>query len=186
VQVIIRNNVPVKAIMDFSPYLCRVYDSLLFKERSLGHLKTWHWDFGNGISSTEQKPATQYYNIAGNQFMYMSRLAVADTAGCTDTAYQMIQVEDNCYIAVPSGFTPNNDGKNDFLYPLNAFKVTDLHFRVFDRRGQLVFQSRDWSRKWDGRVGGLEQTTGVYVWTLEYTEVNGKKVFLKGTTTLIR
>lgn len=186
VQVIIRNNVPVKAIMDFSPYLCRVYDSLLFKERSQGHLKTWHWDFGNGISSTEQKPATQYYNIAGNQFMYMSRLAVADTAGCTDTAYQLIQVEDNCYIAVPTGFTPNNDGRNDYLYPLNAFKVTDLHFRVFDRRGQVVFESRDWSRKWDGRVGGAEQTTGVYVWTLEYTEVNGKKVFLKGTTTLIR
>ena len=56
----------------------------------------------------------------------MSRLAVADTAGCTDTAYQLIQVEDNCYIAVPTGFTPNNDGRNDYLYPLNAFKVTDL------------------------------------------------------------
>ena len=186
VQVIIRNKIPVKAIMNFPPYLCRTYDSLLFKERSLGAIKTWHWDFGNGFSSDQQKPLTQYYSIPVNQTVFMARLAVTDTAGCTDTAYRSIRVEDNCYIAVPSGFTPNNDGKNDYLYPLNAFKVTDLHFRVFDRRGQGVFESRDWSRKWDGRTGGVEQTTGLYVWTLEYTDVSGRKVFLKGTTTLIR
>lgn len=186
VFVTLRNKVPVKAIMDFPPYLCRTYDSLLFREKSLGKLKAWHWDFGNGISSDQQKPATQYFTIAGNQYAYMSRLAVMDTAGCTDTAYQLIKVEDNCYIAVPTAFTPNNDGLNDYLYPLNAFKVTGLHFRVYDRRGQVVFESRDWSRKWDGRLHGTEQTTGVYIWTLEYTDVNGRKVYLKGTTTLIR
>ena len=166
--------------------LCRIYDSLLFRDKSLGKLETWHWDFGNGISSDQQKPATQYFTIAGNQYGFMSRLAVMDTAGCTDTAYQLIKVEDNCYIAVPTAFTPNNDGLNDYLYPLNAFKVTGLHFRVYDRKGQVVFESRDWSRKWDGRLHGTEQTTGVYIWTLEYTDVNGRKVYLKGTTTLIR
>lgn len=186
VQVRLRNAVAVKAIMEVPPYLCRAYDSLMFKDKSLGKIKTWHWDFGNGGSSDIQKPGTQYFNIAGNLSVYMARLVVTDTAGCADTAYRQLQVEDNCYIAVPTGFTPNNDGRNDFLYPLNAFKVTDLHFRVFDRKGQIVFESRDWSRKWDGRLGGVEQTTGVYVWTLEYTEVNGRKVFLKGTTTLIR
>lgn len=186
VWVTVRNKVPVKAIMDFPPYLCRSYDSLLFRDKSQGVIKTWHWDFGNGILSDEQKPATQYFSISGNQSMYMARLAVSDTAGCTDTAYQVLKVEDNCYIAVPTAFTPNNDGRNDYLYPLNAFKVTGLHFRVYDRKGQVVFESRDWSRKWDGRLGGVEQTTGVYIWTLEYTDVSGRKVYLKGTTTLIR
>lgn len=186
VQLQVRNAIAVKAVMEVPPYLCRVYDSLLFREKSLGKIKNWHWDFGNGIVSDEQKPATQYYTIAGNQSTYMARLAVTDTAGCTDTAYQVLQVEDNCYIAVPTAFTPNNDGRNDYLYPLNAFKVNDLHFRVYDRKGQVVFESRDWSRKWDGRLGGVEQTTGVYVWTLEYTELSGRKVYLKGTTTLIR
>lgn len=186
VLVTLRNKIPVKAIMNFPPYLCRIYDSLLFRDKSLGKLETWHWDFGNGISSDQQKPATQYFTIAGNQYGFMSRLAVMDTAGCTDTAYQLIKVEDNCYIAVPTAFTPNNDGLNDYLYPLNAFKVTGLHFRVYDRKGQVVFESRDWSRKWDGRLGGVEQTTGVYIWTLEYTDVSGRKVYLKGTTTLIR
>lgn len=186
VWVTLRNKIPVKAIMNFPPYLCRSYDSLLFRDKSQGVIKTWHWDFGNGSLSDEHKPATQYFSIAGNQTMYMARLAVTDTAGCTDTAYQVLQVEDNCYIAVPTAFTPNNDGRNDYLYPLNAFKVTGLHFRVFDRRGQVVFESRDWSRKWDGRLGGVQQTTGVYIWTLEYTEVSGRKVYVKGTTTLIR
>ncbi len=186
VQVILRNTVAVKSVIDVPPYLCRSYDSLLFKENSLGKIRTWHWDFGNGTSSDEQKPGIQYFTIAGNQSTYVSRLIVTDTADCADTSYRQIQVEDNCYIAVPTAFTPNNDGRNDFLYPLNAFKVTDLHFRVFDRKGQIVFVSHDWSRKWDGRLGGVEQTTGVYIWTLEYTDVSGRKVFLKGTTTLIR
>lgn len=186
VFVTLRNRVPVKAVMDFPPFLCRSYDSLLFREKSLGILKAWHWDFGNGISADEQKTAIQFFTITGSQNAYMSRLAVTDTAGCTDTAYQLIKVEDNCYIAVPTAFTPNNDGLNDYLYPLNAFKVTDLHFRVYDRKGQVVFESRDGSRKWDGRLGGTEQTTGVYIWTLAYTEVSGRKVYRKGTTVLLR
>ena len=87
---------------------------------------------------------------------------------------------------MPSAFTPNNDGLNDFLYPLNAYKATNLVFKVFDRWGQLVFETNDWTRKWDGSIGGVPQTTAVYIWVLTYKDENQKHVFLKGTTTLIR
>jgi len=96
-------------------------------------------------------------------------------------------VLDNCFIAVPSAFTPNGDGLNDFLYPNNALKAINLEFKVFNRWGQLVFESRNWQEKWDGKIKGIPQTTGVYVWFLRYTHTDtGRNVFQKGTTTLIR
>jgi hypothetical protein len=58
---------------------------------------------------------------------------------------------------------------------------------VYNRWGQLVFASRDWRKKWDGKVNGLLQTTGVFVWTLSYIHRDTKQqVFKKGTVTLIR
>ncbi|RYG27590.1 MAG: gliding motility-associated C-terminal domain-containing protein, partial [Chitinophagaceae bacterium] len=82
---------------------------------------------------------------------------------------------------------PNNDGINDYLYPNNAIKAENLDFKIFNRWGQLVFHSKDWTRKWDGKLNGVEQGSGVYVWMLEYTHRDSKqKVFQKGTTTLIK
>lgn len=186
VKVEVVNTVAVKAIIQASDFLCRPYDSLIFLDRSLGVIDTYNWNFGNGQISTSQAPPTQYYTIPNGQNTYVARLAVMDTTGCTDTAFHFIKVVDNCYIAVPSGFTPNNDGRNDYLYPVNAYKAKDLLFRVYNRNGQEVFETRDWSRKWDGRVNGTEQPTGVYVWLLDYTDTGGKRISLKGATTLIR
>jgi gliding motility-associated-like protein len=93
----------------------------------------------------------------------------------------------SCSINVPNGFTPNGDGINDYLYPLNAFNTSNLEFRVFNRAGQLVFETRDWSHKWDGTVNGKPQPSGAYVWTLSYTKGSpGKKFFLSGSSVLIR
>ena len=104
-----------------------------------------------------------------------------------DTAYHLITVLASCYIAVPSAFTPNGDGLNDYLYPLNAFAADQLEFRVYNRYGQVVFESRDWTKKWDGRIKGQMQGSGTFVWTLNYVDRNtGKKISLKGTTVLIR
>lgn len=186
VEVKVVNTTQVKAVIAAPAYLCRPYDSLSFSSGSLGDITTWSWNFGNGQTSSASKPPAQYYSIPAAQNSFVARLAVMDTTGCTDTAYHFITAVDNCYIAVPSAFTPNNDGKNDFLYPLNAYKATNLSFRVYNRTGQVVFETKDWTKKWDGKIGGVEQTTGVYVWMLDYTDPAGRKVALRGTTVLIR
>jgi gliding motility-associated-like protein len=99
----------------------------------------------------------------------------------------MIKVFYNCYIAVPSAFTPNGDGLNDYLYPLNAYKADNLEFRVFNRWGQLVFETKDGTKKWDGTINGNPQPAGVYVWMLHYTNRDTGQIFsLKGTTVLLR
>ncbi|HZE86036.1 MAG TPA: gliding motility-associated C-terminal domain-containing protein [Puia sp.] len=157
-----------------------------FRDSSLGKILSWDWDFGNGQTSSSQSPPGQKYPSISRETAYSIRLIVMDTAGCTDTASHSIKSVNNCHIGVPSAFTPNGDGNNDYLYPLNAYKATGLVFRVFSRNGQLVFETRNWTKKWDGTINGARQLPGVYVWVLDYTDADGRKVALKGTTILIR
>ncbi len=98
-----------------------------------------------------------------------------------------MKVLKSCYIAVPTAFTPNGDGLNDYLYPVNAYKADNLEFKVYNRVGQLVFETKDWTVKWDGKIKSEPQDSGIFIWTLKYTNRDtGKKVFQKGSTVLIR
>jgi gliding motility-associated-like protein len=186
VTLTVKNKVAVKAVMNVNPYLCRNSDSLQFSDNSTGVLKNWYWDFGNGQFALTQKTGTQFYSIPDGVQQYRAILAVTDSAGCTDTTVKIVNVVSNCYIAVPSAFTPNNDGLNDYLNPLNAYKASHLIFRVFNRSGKMVFQTTDFTKGWDGTVKGISQDAGTYVWNLEFDDANGRKIKQKGTTLLIR
>jgi gliding motility-associated-like protein len=186
VEVRVLNKTQLKAGISGTEYLCRSYDSASFKDISVGNITRWSWDFNNGQTATIKQPPVQHYTMSSNDNTYTIRLAISDTSGCKDTAYHFVKVLDNCYIAVPTAFTPNGDGLNDYLYPLNAYKATNLSFKVFNRTGQLVFETKDWTVKWDGTIKGTKQTSGVYVWMLDYNDAAGKRISLKGTTLLIR
>lgn len=162
-------------------------DKVVFQNNSIGKIIDWYWDFGDGTISSDSMPPEHVYPPSQREVKYTVRLVVQNNFGCYDTAEKIVTRVRTCYITVPSGFTPNGDGVNDFLYPLNAYKATNLRFRVYNRYGQLVFETRDWTRKWDGTINGKPQATNTYVWMLEYTDSDtGKNYFLKGTTVLIR
>ncbi|GAC1531143.1 MAG: hypothetical protein NVS3B15_10400 [Sediminibacterium sp.] len=184
---IVLTDYTIKAAFITKDTLCPA-DTLLFRDasKSVTTITSWQWDFGNGMFSTLQSPPPQSYPLTNRKTFYTAKL-IATNQNCADTSYKDILVLTNCYIAVPSAFTPNGDGTNDYLYPLNAFKTANLVFRVYNRYGQVIFETRDWTRKWDGRLSGIPQPSGTYVWTLDYTdEDTGKKIALKGTTVLIR
>jgi gliding motility-associated-like protein len=114
-------------------------------------------------------------------------LIVQSNMNCFDTAHHIIKAVPSCYIDVPTGFTPNGDGINDYLYPLNGYKAINLKFSVFNRLGQLIFETNDWRNKWDGTVNGRPQPVGTYAWMLSYTNKDtGEKVFKKGVSVLLR
>jgi len=177
----------LKALFETTNILCPE-DMATFKNNSIGHITSWDWDLGDGSAEELLETPPNHRYVAPNvEKIYNVRLIVQDSLGCYDTAYRQIRKLRSCYIAVPNAFTPNGDGINDYLYPLNAYKAANLTFRVYNRYGQLVFETNDWTKKWDGKIGGQEQGTGTYVWTLQYTDTeSGKKFFLKGTSTLIR
>jgi gliding motility-associated-like protein len=163
-------------------------DSATFINKSTGNIDGWQWVFGNGNTSNLQDPLPQKYPAAGMEKKYNVKLIAANNAlGCKDSISHTIIVLGNCFIAVPSAFTPNADGLNDYLYPLNAVKADNLDFKVFNRWGQLVFETKNWLKKWDGSVKGIAEPSGVYVWFLRFTHHDtGKNFFMKGTTMLIR
>jgi gliding motility-associated-like protein len=155
--------------------------------QSFGDIVSYLWDYGNGNTSTAPDPVPQQYYPTRKEQDYRIRLIVLDTQNCLDTADHIITAAMSCYIDVPTAFSPNNDGTNDFLYPLSAYKAVDLDFSVYNRVGQQVFHSTNWTQKWDGTVKGLPADIGTYVWMLRYTmKDSGKKVFKKGTTVLLR
>jgi gliding motility-associated-like protein len=180
------NNVPLKAGFAVTDFLCP-NDAATFVDSSNGNISSWNWDFNNGFTSTSPTPPTQTYLPVTKETILATRLIITDTFNCIDTAYRNIKLIPNCNIAVPTAFTPNGDGKNEYLYPLYAYKADKLLFRVYNRYGQLIFSTQDWTVKWDGTLKGVPQDTGVYVWMLQYTHRDtGQQVFQKGTTVLIR
>ncbi len=162
-------------------------DQILFRDSSTGNIISWNWSFGNGNSSSLKVPPPQTFVPPLVTTTVLAQLTVQNNIGCTSMASQKILIPNICYIAVPNAFTPNGDGLNDYLYPLNAYKALNLLFRVFNRFGQLIFESRDWARKWDGNFKGQGADPGTYVWTLQYINTDtGQKVEKKGITILIR
>jgi gliding motility-associated-like protein len=176
----------LKAEFETTHILCPE-DSAVFKNISIGNIISNEWNFGNGFTSLVKDPPLQKYLIALAERNYQVSLVVKNNIGCYDTAINNIKVLKSCYIAVPNAFTPNGDGLNDYLYPLNAYKADNLQFKVYNRLGQLVYQSNDWTQKWDGTINGNPQDAGVYVWTLQYVlRDTGQPVFKKGSSVLIR
>ncbi len=163
-------------------------DPAVFVDQSTGSLNTtWHWSFGNGNISLLQAPPTQLYASTNSIHDVLIQLIVTNSIGCADTATNVIRVAANCYIAIPKAFTPNGDGLNDYLYPTNAYKAKDLSFSIYNRAGQKIFETHDWTKKWDGTFNGTPQDAGTYVWMLSYTNIDsGKKVQQKGSTVLMR
>jgi len=90
------------------------------------------------------------------------------------------------FIEVPNAFTPNGDGKNDGLRPLIQGRYLLVNFSVFNRWGQLIFQTNEKGKYWDGRINGIDQPAGTYVWMLRLKDYSGKLIESKGTSILIR
>ena len=176
----------VKAAFESTANACPG-DPVTFKDNSTGPVVSWQWNFGNNNRSFLKTPIAQLYQPSAAPRNVLSQLIVTNSIGCADTATNTINVLSNCYIAIPKGFSPNNDGLNDFLYPTNAYKAKDLLFRVYNRVGQLLFETRNWTTKWDGTFKGNPQDPGTYVWVLSYTNIDsGIRVDQKGSTVLIR
>jgi gliding motility-associated-like protein len=95
-------------------------------------------------------------------------------------------------IYIATGFTPNNDGINDWLYVQGGTEVVNVKsFNVFDRWGEMVFAASDFAPNdfdigWNGEFQGQQAPSGVYAWTAEVEFSDGRMVLFKGSTTLLR
>lgn len=109
------------------------------------------------------------------------------TTGCNGTSSVLVKVfTTGPDIFVPSGFTPNGDGKNDILKPILVGISTFNYFKIYNRFGQMVFSTNQIDKGWDGLINNQMQTTGTYIYMAQGIDYLGKTVLRKGTVILIR
>lgn len=109
----------------------------------------------------------------------------SDLNGCITEQSVIVTVEVNHTVYIPNIFSPNGDLDNDILF-VRAKDVESLDFIVFDRWGEVVFESNSTLDGWDGNFRGQKMNAGVYVYVANVTFIDGFETQLKGDITLIR
>ena len=143
--------------------------------------KQWFY-FGNGASTTFTE-YTYYYPEPG---IYHPYQVVKNIEGCKDTAWATITVVPIIPIMVPNAFTPDSDGKNRTFKPI-LYKPQNYFMYIYNRWGELVFQSENPEAEWDGNYGGEPAQDGIYLWYIRYYEYDtGLLKDIRGHVTLIR
>ena len=111
---------------------------------------------------------------------------ITTAAGCLTVDTQIVKTIKEVKIFVPTGFTPNNDGLNDYLRPM-LYGIKEFRFfRVYNRWGQLVFDMKNNQLGWNGKIAGLLQPTNSFVWIVQGVGLDNKIYTEKGSTVLIR
>lgn len=111
---------------------------------------------------------------------------IKTNTGCVTVDTQLVKVIKGVDIYVPTAFTPNGDGLNELLRP-TLMGVKELqYFKVYNRWGQLVFETKTKREGWNGRINGAPQTTQAVVWELQAIGVDGKTYTQRGTSVLVR
>lgn len=130
-----------------------------------------------------QDGSTQSHFIVKQHGLY----SVTVTDNCGSASDEIMITESNCDIYFPTAFTPNNDGKNDVFKMLGGNNLKDFRFVVYNRWGEIVFETNDFAKGWDGKVKGKLQGNGVFAWYSEFNKPgNANKTKMKGTIMLLK
>jgi len=153
----------------------------LFNNMSIG-ATSYFWNFDEN-SNTSTSPDPDY------QFNYTSTFHVCLQAinndGCIDTACQNISAIVTPLLDVPNAFTPGKPGNNSVIKVM-GFGIGIMDWKIYNRWGQLVFESRNKEDGWDGTYKGTPQPMDVYTYTLDVQYTDNKLYRKTGDITLIR
>lgn len=148
----------------------------------------FEWDFDDpksGINnySTEKYPWHQFQDTG----IFNIRLVVIDEHGCTDTAYDQVVILPEPAIFLPNAFTPNGDGLNDYFGAYgHDYDWSTFEFYIFNRWGEVIFETRDYTQMWDGRMNGKLVENGVYNYLIRVKSKQHKEDIYRGEVTVLR
>lgn len=122
-----------------------------------------------------QPTVTTQYIVIGSNSPYCKR---------QDTI--LVRIDFNCGdFFVPNAFSPNNDGKNDFIN-VHGVCIRTYNLQIYNRWGEKVFETSDLTNSWDGTFKGKAMDTGVFVYKVTGETIDAKPFSIKGNITLIR
>jgi gliding motility-associated-like protein len=143
------------------------------------------WTPSTGLSRNDINNPVGLYDGSFDSIRYT--ITVFNESGCADSTYLTVKIfKSSPQIYVPTAFTPNGDGRNDIIKPIPVGISRMDYFRIYNRWGQLVYNTTSLGTGWDGKIAGKEQGTGTYVWLVRGVDFLGKVFVAKGMVTLIR
>ena len=150
--------------------------------------ESYIWDFGDeSPNSVANNPSHLFPgSVAGN---YVVTLYAYNAAGCTDSFSLVIAVEDILIFYVPNTFTPDGDEYNDIFKPIftSGYDPFDFELLIFNRWGEIIWESHDVNVGWRGTYAGNEVQDGTYTWKMEFKEtMTDERHFYTGHITKMR
>lgn len=173
---------PPVADFDFMPTKATENTPVTFTNLTQGQEPLHYlWNFGDGDTTSVRNPQHQYLKTG----TYNVCLTAANREGCTHTVCKQVTAIVVPLFDVPTAFSPNNDGMNDVFY-VKSFGVTKFNLKIFNRWGQLIFESSDPRIGWDGRFKGAVQPMDAYAYVVSLEFTDGTKANKTGNVTLLR
>jgi gliding motility-associated-like protein len=141
------------------------------------------WDLGNEMSSSNEHE--DYTYTSTGEFIIQ---LIASNPYCSDTSYKQLTILNSSNVFIPNTFSPNNDFINDLFTPIvSDISEEDYDFTIFDRNGQIIFNSTIVGESWDGTHLNTKLPNGVYIWKLNYKTIGDLTPYEKyGHINLIR
>jgi len=128
----------------------------------------YQWNFGDGSTSSATAPIHDFPNE--NPGSYEIELIAYSSEGCTDTAYATVLIQEELIFYVPNAFTPDGDEFNQTFQPVftSGFDPFDFNLLIFNRWGEVIFESNNAAIGWDGTYLGKFVKEGIYTWKIEF------------------
>jgi len=159
------------------------HPDISFSNLSEGAVK-YFWDFGDGFSSEEFSPKHKYEKIGEYQVI----LQAFSDFGCIDTISSKVKIIPFTFF-VPNAFRPDSDiPENRIFLPIReGIDPEKYSFEIFNRIGSTVFSTRNPENGWTGNMkNNSKAEPGIYVWIVQYTDIQGYEHLQKGTVMLVR
>ncbi|MBA3830021.1 MAG: gliding motility-associated C-terminal domain-containing protein [Taibaiella sp.] len=171
----IQNHTPVHAYGDTT--ICKGQSAVLHATGAA----TYSWTPASGLDNvTSPDPIATPDNTT--TYLVTGR----DSSGCNSTDSVRVTLKDcTAFLDVPKAFSPNGDGSNDILY-VRGVNISSIHFVVYNRWGNTVFETNNMNQGWDGTYNGQKQPMETYAYFIKATTIAGIGIKKKGNVILLR
>jgi gliding motility-associated-like protein len=182
--------IPVAGFIPSSSIVSILNTTIEFDNTSV-NATNYTWDFGDESPVSNQENPTHTY-FSEDPRNYFVELIATSSLGCADTVTRVIIVQDEVIFYVPNTFTPDNDDYNEYFQAIftSGYDPFDFNLYIFNRWGELIWESHDATVGWDGTYGvdrSLPVQDGTYTWKIDFkTSINDERIEVVGHVNVIR
>lgn len=185
-MICVQNN-PIVSFSAYPNILENSSEVVKFMNNTIGAV-TYSWDFGDSTSSNEFNPIHEFNDVTNSITV---KLTAISPSGCKGNSSLILNYREPTLIYIPNGFTPGQDEYNHTWGPVftQGFDPFNFDLYIFNRWGELVWESHDAKAKWDGTYGsnGMNCSEGNYTWKISYKTLDSdQKIILVGSINLLR